>query len=316
MEIGLCTSCYGDRSWKEVCGTVNRLGINSVEIGSGGYLGKKHCNPATLLENKDVLNSFKNSADKYGIKISALSCHGNPLHPDKKIAYEHTTDLELSIELATKLGVKIINCFSGCPGVAEDAIYPNWISYNFPPNSIDYLKWQWQEKVIPFWSQMVKKAIKCGVKFGFELMVPNVVYNTETFLKLRNEVDAEEIGLSFDPAHLLWQGMDPLVCIRKLGNKIVTVHAIDCKINESAAFLNGVNDYKNSNDIVNRSWNYRIVGYGHEEIFWKDFISTLYSVGFNGPISIEYNDNFISLDEGIKKSIDFLNKIIFYEKLK
>ena len=314
MELGLCASCYNDRSLEELCKTVNMMGIKSIELGSGGYLGKKHCDPALLLSNNDALVKFKDTIKKGCLDISALSCHGNPVHPDKRIASEHATDLKNSIELAAKLGVRTVNCFSGCPGAGKDAIYPNWIGYSFPPYYRDYLSWQWEEKVLPFWRQMADRAKKAGIKFGFELMVPNIVYNTETFLKLRNEIGADEISWSVDPAHLFWQGMNPVEIIKKLSNTVVTVHAIDCKIKKTMVLLNGVNESKSFENIKDRSWEYRIAGYGHAEDFWKDFISILRSVGFEGPISIEINDSFVSIDEGIIKAVDFLNKIIFHEK--
>ncbi|MBA7624054.1 Inosose dehydratase [subsurface metagenome] len=249
------------------------------------------------------------------MEISALSCHGNALHPQKSVSDEHTADLVAAIELASKIGVKVINDFAGCPGAGEDAKYPNWITCPWPTYFGDSVKWQWGKKVVPFWKEMAKLAKNAGVKFGFEMHPGDVVYNTEALLKLREEVGAEEISCNFDPSHLFWQGMNPIVCIKKLGNTIVHVHAKDSKVDRSVVDFRGVNDWKHYGDLAKRAWTFRTVGYGHGVEFWNDFVSALRLVGYDGVISIEHEDPLMSANEGLSKAIEFLNKVLLYEKV-
>ena len=91
------------------------------------------------------------------------------IHPDKKIAASDSDDLRASAELAPLLGVDVVNCFGGCPGAGEDAKYPNWITCPWPTYFGDAVKWQWEEKLVPFWKDMEKLGKDTGVRFGLEM---------------------------------------------------------------------------------------------------------------------------------------------------
>ena len=313
MKLGLKSNCYNDKSWEETLDTLKENGIFAVEPGAGGFNGKAHCNPKELLKDKSSLVKFKDAADKRGIEITALAVHGNPLHPQKDFGDEHTADLEQAIELAGQLGVKAITCFAGCPGANANSLDPNWITCPFPPYFGDSIIWQWEKKVIPFWIVMAKKAKKAGVKIGFEMHPGDVVYNTEALLMLREKVGYEEIACNFDPSHLFWQGMDPIESLMRLDDMVVHVHAKDCKINERMVKFRGVNDWKHYGDIQNRAWTFRTVGYGHGYDFWNAFVSTLRLIGYDWVLSIEHEDPLMSVNEGIMKSIDFLNTVLLHE---
>lgn len=310
MKIGLNSNSFRDRTWEETLDILREYSIEAVEPGVGGFSGKKHCNPAELLKDKDDLKKFKKAAESRNIEISALAVHGNPLHPQKSFAEDHIADLEAAIELAGKIGVKVLTCFAGCPGAAEDAKYPNWITCPWPEYFGDGIKWQWEKRVIPFWREMVKKAKKAKLSFGFEMHPGDVIYNTETLLLLRNKVGAEEIGCNFDPSHLFWQGMDPIICIMNLKEAIVHVHIKDCKIFDHIVSFRGVNDWKNYNEISKRAWTFRTMGYGHDIYFWKDFVSALRMIGYDGVLSIEHEDQLMSRNDGLRKTINLLNNVM------
>lgn len=313
MKLGVMANCFYDKSWEEACKIASDAGLKAIEPGSGGFVGKKHCNPDILLNNKDELKKFINIVKKNNLEISAFSTHGNPLHPDKSFADEHTADLKSTIKLASLIGVKVVNCFAGCPGAGEGAKYPNWITFPWPSYFEDGIKWQWEKKVIPFWKEMTKIAKKAGVKFGFEMHPVDTVYNTEVFLKLREEVGLEEISCNLDPSHLFWQGMDPIIVIKSLGKAIVHVHAKDNKIDESVVAFRGLLDWKHHREVSKRAWTFRTVGYGHGLDFWNNFVSTLRLVGYDGVISIEHEDPLMSANEGLSKAIEFLKKVLLYE---
>ena len=143
------------------------------------------------------------------------------------------------------------------------------------------------------------------------------VYNTESLLKLRKAV-GKEIGANLDLSHLVWQGMDPVAVIRALGkeNAIFHFHAKDTKIDAINTGVNGVLDTKSYADEINRSWIFRSVGYGHDELFWKDVISNLRLVGYDHAISIEHEDSLMSQNEGLEKAVSILKKCIITEDLK
>ena len=141
-----------------------------------------------------------------------------------------------------------------------------------------------------------------------------IVYNTDTALKLRNAC-GEQIGVNFDPSHLFWQGIDPVYAIRKLGDAgaIFHFHAKDCKIDEINTKTTGVLDTKNYTDELNRSWIFRTIGYGHNAEIWKEMISALRLIGYDGALSIEHEDSLMSTEEGFKKAVWFLQQCIIRE---
>ena len=267
------------------------------------------------MKDRDSILEFKKAAADRGIEISALAVHGNPLHPQKSYADEHVADLEAAVELAGRIGVKVITCFAGCPGAAEDAKYPNWITCPFPPYFGDAVIWQWDKKVLPFWSEIVKKAKKANVYCAFEMHPGDVVYNPELLMMLREKVGMEQIACNFDPSHLFWQGIDPIEAIYALKDMIVHVHAKDCKINNSIIKRRGCMDWKDYGKISERAWNFRTCGYGNGIDFWNDFVSTLRIIGYDWVLSIEHEDPLMSVNEGLTKTIDFLNMVMLHEEV-
>ncbi|HDD64751.1 MAG TPA: sugar phosphate isomerase/epimerase [Firmicutes bacterium] len=313
MKLGVFLVLFSDKSFSEALDIAKEAGVEAVEIGTGNYPGDAHCKVDELLEDENKLKKFKEEVEKRGLEISALSCHGNPLHPNPEIANSHRNIQRKTILLAEKLGIPRIITFSGCPGDSENSKYPNWVTCPWPEDYSKVLKWQWEEKVIPFWKEEVEFARKHNVKeICLEMHPGFVVYNPETLLKLREAV-GEEIGANLDPSHLFWQGIDPIAAIMKLGKAIYHVHAKDTKINTYNTSVNGVLDTKSYLDEPNRSWIFRTVGYGHGFDFWKDFVSTLRMVGYDGVLSIEHEDSLMSKMEGLKKAIKFLKEVLIKE---
>ena len=311
MKIGFHVNAvsYNDITWEEVCTIAGRASLHTLEPGSGGFVGKKHCNPRILLKDQGALERFLEPLKENRLEISALSCHGNPLHPDRAISKEHEIDIDTSVELASKIGVKIVNCFAGCPGLDADARYPSWITIRWPQEFYLGLEWQWKEKIIPFWKEKVKRAKDAGIKFGFEMHPGDSVFNPAALLRLREAVAADEISCNLDPSHLFWQGINPIVVVKKLKEAIVHVHAKDTKINTSNMEFRGGNSEALFGDLDTRAWTFRVVGDGHGKDFWRDFIFALNQVGYDYVLSIEHEDPYIALDEGIKRAAQFIKNL-------
>ena len=315
MKLGVLTVLFGEQPLETTLDYVRKMGVEMVELGTGNYPGSAHCNPDELLSDDEKLKTFRKKVEDSGLEISALSCHGNPLHPLEEIAKKHREVQRKTILLAEKLGVERIITFSGCPGGSEQARNPNWVTCPWPDDFSRILKWQWDEKVIPYWKEEAKFAEEHGVrKIGLEMHPGFVVYNTETLLKLRDAV-GETIGANFDPSHLFWQGIDPIASVRKLGKAIYHVHAKDTRIDDINTSVNGVLDTKSYSDEVNRSWIFRTVGYGHDYEFWKAFVSNLRMVGYDHVLSIEHEDSLMSVNEGFSKAVSFLKEILLTEKV-
>ena len=313
MKLGVLTVPLYDRTIDTAFEYLSKLGVQCVELGTGGYPGNTHVNPDVLLSDPAKLEELKNLLAKYGLTISALSCHGNPVHPNDEIAKKDHADFEKTCKLAKELGVDTVITFSGCPGDQPGAKYSNWVTCSWPNDFQHILKYQWEEVLVPYWKDSAKLAEGYGVtKIALELHPGFCVYNTDTLLRLRAAV-GPAIGANFDPSHLFWQGIKPTEAIKALKGAIFHFHAKDTRIDKFNTAVNGVLDTGSYEDTLGRSWLFRTVGYGHGESEWRDIISTLRAIGYDGAISIEHEDGLMSVEEGLEKAIDFLKPILVYE---
>jgi len=312
MRVGVFTALLSQLSLDDVLKKLTGLGVTTVELGTGNYPGDPHCK-LSMLQNKTELNDFKLKLSDNGISISALSCHGNPLHPNAEFAKANQEVNRKTILLAEKLGVPVVIDFSGCPGDSDKAKYPNWVTCPWPPDYLDLLDWQWEKKVTPYWTKRGQFAADHGVKVAIEMHPGFVTYSPETMLRLRS-IAGPSVGCNYDPSHMFWQGIDPIAAIRILGDCIFHVHAKDTQIYDRNLPMTGVLDTKKYTDERNRSWIFRTVGYGHGAEWWSEFISTLRMFGYDYVLSMEHEDSILSPEEGLTKGIRFLDSLVIKEK--
>ncbi len=313
MKLSVLENLYAAKTLEESLSIITGLGVHTVEMGAGGYPGKAHCNPEELLADSAKFNAFVDTFKKYDVEICALAAHGNPLHPDEATAAAYDRDFKNAVLLAEKLGIDTIVGFSGCPGDSEGSKYPNWVTCPWPEDFLHILEWQWSEKLIPYWKKTAAFAEAHGVShIAFEMHPGFCVYNPETCLRLRAEV-GPVLGANLDPSHLIWQGIDPVAAARELKGAIYHVHAKDTKIDKYNTAKNGVLDTKHYSDELNRAWVFRTVGFGNGESYWRDFVSNLRLCGYDRVLSIEHEDSIMTIDEGLRKAVEFLRPIVMTE---
>jgi len=312
MRVGVFTPLLSQLPLAEVLGTLQALGIHVVELGTGNFPGDAHCS-LTMLEDPGQLAGFRRMLDEHAIRISALSCHGNALHPDKRTAQQTRDVSRRTILLAEKLGVSTVIDFSGCPGDSPAARHPNWVTCPWPPEYLEILEWQWKEVVAPYWTEHAAFAAAHNVKIAIEMHPGFVVYSPETMLRLR-QIAGPAVGCNYDPSHMFWQGIDPIAAIRVLGDAIFHVHAKDTQMYPANLPRTGVLDTKPYTEERNRGWIFRTCGYGHGAEWWKEFISTLRMFGYDGVLSIEHEDSLMSPQEGLTKAARFLQEIVIEQQ--
>ena len=312
MKIGIFTVLFQDRPFEATLDMVAAMGLEAVEIGTGGYPGTAHCNPDTLLADDAKAKAFKQAIESRGLTISAFSCHGNAVHPDRSFAQSSHDAWRKSVLLAEKLEVPVVISFSGCPGDAPGAKYPNWVTCPWPDDFLKILDYQWNQVLIPYWKAEEEFARAHGVKVALEMHPGMAVYNTESALRLR-QATGPNLGVNFDPSHLFWQGINPIAAVRALGPAVFHVHAKDTKIDLLNAEVNGMLDTKPYSQEIKRSWLFRSVGYGHDYGFWKDFVSNLRLVGYDYVLSIEHEDSLMSSAEGLRKAVECLKACVISE---
>ena len=308
MKLALCTDVLAGLAFPEMLDRVKQYGIEGVEMTAGGWSPCPHVKTEELLASSAALAAFRGELEKRGMEIVALNCSGNPLAPGA-LGEKHTASSYRTVELAAKLGVKKIVMMSGLPGGGPDDKIPNWITStvswpDYMPGVIDY---QWNEVAIPWWQAFTRHAAEHGIEqIALEEFPSQLVYNPSTLLRLRDAV-GDIIGMNLDPSHLIAMGADPIAAARKLEGVIYHVHGKDARIERGLADVDGLLEYQPVTQTKTRTWNYVAVGCGQDLRWWKEFFSVLRMTGYNGYVSLEMEDLTMSVEAGLRTSIDALN---------
>ncbi len=313
MRLGIVAGVFAPDTLDSILDKIAAHGFDTVEIPTGNYGGTPCFDLDRVLTSRDLLRSLRFAIETRGLSICALSCQGNPLHPQKEVAVAHHRVMVRTLQLAAELGVGVVNVFSGCPGAHDGALFPHWAPCAWPPDFRQVLDWQWQKKLIPYWQGFTSEARKLGVrKLAIELHPGFMVYNSLTLLTLRHAI-GPEIGANLDPSHLFWQGIDPCVAIRELGEEeaVFHFHAKDTFIDPIETARNGVFDTRPYDQIADRSWFFRMPGYGHSPDTWNRIFFELRRIGYEGAISVEHEDALFSREEGITRAVAFLKDKLF-----
>lgn len=311
MKLGYIPDSLGHLPFPEVIKIASDLGFQGFEIPCGNWSRAPHIDLDGMLESKGRRDEYTGMIEERGMEIFALNCSGNQLAPGEA-GEAHEAVVRKTFRLAELLGVDTVVMMSGCPGGAPGDSVPNWITTSWPPVTQDILNYQWKEVLIPYWKRMVRTAEDRGVgKIALENHGFQLVYNAETFLRLREET-GETVGFNLDPGHLFWMGGDPIQAVRLLKDKIYHVHAKDTRIERRLAEPHGVLDTKTIDRFSDRSWNYVALGYGHGEAWWSEFFSALAMSGFDGVVSLENEDLTMDALLGVEKSMDMLKRTLTF----
>lgn len=292
MKIGLFLTLFHDRSFEEALEAAKEAGCEAVEIATRG----PH-------DGDDLAER----AARHGLQVSALSCHGNPLHPDEEVAARADTEFRRTVRLAAEIGVETVITFSGCPGESEHSRRPSWVVCSWPDDYPKTLEWQWRERVVPYWLEAAEFAHAHGVRVAIEPHPGFVVYNTATMLRLR-AAGGSGLGVNFDPSHLFWQQIDPVASAQALTGAIYHVHAKDTRFDESRMALDGVLETRK--DARERAWNFVSIGDGHPVEFWRDLVAALQEAGYDGVLSIEHEDPYRSATDGLARAVATLREAL------
>jgi len=312
IPIGVFDPVYGRLTLDAMLDKMTALGLEAVEIAVGGYVGTAHCPTKQLLEDPAKAREWKKKFDDRNIRIGAFSAHGNPVHPDPAHAQHDAESLKVAVLLAERMDVPVVVGFSGCPGGSPEDKTPNWATYGWPPDFTRILKWQWNEKVIPYWKEAAKFARAHGnKKYALEMHPNFVVYNPRTLMKLRDAA-GEEIGANCDLSHLFWQGCDPVEVIHFLGKAGALYHA---HMKDTLTFKGNLAKYgvlnfgSHKEDLPEASETFRAVGYGHGAGLWKEIVRAYMDVDFQGIMSIENEDPYLPGEVGVERAAYVLKNV-------
>jgi len=213
MKLGFVSDSLGRMAFDALLDTAARLGVSGIEVNTGGCSTAPHFDLKAMKASADDRRAFASAFKSRGLEIIALNANGNPLHPTQPQQGECLKD---TIRIAGEMGVKTVCTMSGLPAGRAGDLMPNWVVSSWPPETQEILRYQWDEKLLPFWTETAALAKECGVeRVALELHGSQCVYNVPSLLKLRTAI-GPVVGANLDPSHLFWMGADPLVAAEAL----------------------------------------------------------------------------------------------------
>lgn len=307
MKLGFVSDSLGALPFATMLDHAARMGVQGVEVNTGGWSTAPHLNLAEMLKSAEARRAFRTAFADRGLDVISLNANGNPLHPTDPAQGACLRD---TIRLAGEMGIKTVCTMSGLPAGRDGDLMPNWVVSSWPPETQTMLRYQWEEKLLPFWTEIAALAKSCGVeRIALELHGNQCVYNVPSLLRLRSMI-GPVVGANLDPSHLFWMGADPLIAAEVLGDAVYHVHAKDTFLNAPVQARTSLLENGSLMDIQKRSWSYITLGFGHGEEWWRQFCYRLKMGGYDGWLSVEHEDVMLNSLEGLEKSVALLQSVM------
>jgi sugar phosphate isomerase/epimerase len=208
-------------------------------------------------------------------------------------------EMKNTARAAQRFGVEVVNGFTG------SSIWH--LLYSFPPVPQSMIDDGYQ-LFADRWNPILDVFGECGVQFALEVHPTEIAFDLITAQRALDELDRrEEFGFNFDPSHLLWQGVDPVEFIREFPDRIYHVH-----IKDAIVTLNGrtgiLGSHLNFGD-PRRGWDFRSPGRGG--VNFEEIIRALNQVGYQGPLSVEWEDSGMERDQGAREAAEMVKQLDF-----
>jgi sugar phosphate isomerase/epimerase len=322
MKLGVMAALFGGMEFETALHLCASIGLEAIELPVGGWPGTPFFDPRTVNASPALQQEIKARLRHHNLAVHGLAVHGNPVHPDTAAARRDHDMFTNALELAPKLGTNVVITFAGCPGGGPGDRTPNWVTAAWPNDFQEIHRYQWDEVLIPYWAEQAKLAHRHGVRVAWEAHPGFSVHNPDTLLRLSERAMQASgvsgppvLGANLDPSHFFWQGIDPVLAARALGEAglIFHVHAKDTELDRHEGPINGYLDARPYGGLTKRAWSFRTCGYGHGDEFWKPFVSMLRRYGYDGVLSIEHEDALMSMREGLTKAVEYLRRVIIAE---
>lgn len=310
--ITLFTGQWADLSFEEICKIASGMGYEGLELATWG----KHISPKKAAEDLNYVKEIKDTLKKYNLKTWAISAHlcgqlvgdvldkrHNGFAPsavaDNPAAMREWAiqEVKYTIKAAKNLGIKIISGFTGSP------IWPYW--YSFPQTSQEIVD-EGFNTIAERWTPLFDEMDKEDIRFALEVHPTEIAFDYYTFVRLLKAFDNRKtLGMNFDPSHLLWQGIKPHLMIRELPDRVYHVH-----IKDASVTLDGLTGILGSHiefGSTKRGWNFRSPGRG--SVDFSSIIRELNEIGYDGPLSVEWEDSGMDRVVGATEAYAFTKNI-------
>ena len=311
--VTIFTGQWADLGLEEMCRTAKDMGYEGLEIASWGQIDLQKA-----AEDPEYIRDLKGTLEKYGLGCWAIGAHlpgqcvGDVWDPrldgfapaelagkPEEIRAWGIQQLKYAAMAAKAMGVKVVTGFMGSP------IWKMW--YSFPQTTEEMVEAGFQQ-IKGLWTPIFDVFDKCGVKFALEVHPTEIAFDYYSTRKLLEVFEYREtLGINFDPSHLIWQGMDPAMFLYDFADRVYHVHIKDAAVN-----LNGRNGILGSHITFGdprRGWNF--VSPGHGDVDFDKIIRILNVKGYDGPLSVEWEDSGMDRIFGGTEACAFTKKINF-----
>ncbi|GAB1482583.1 sugar phosphate isomerase/epimerase [Treponema sp.] len=312
--VTLVSGQWADIPFDEFCPKVKSFGFDGIEIACSG----DHMDAKKAATDPKYVEAKKATLAKNGLKAWALSghlagqcvgdlwdprldnfapddCKGKP----EKIRAWAIQEMKYVAQAAKNMGCKIVTGFMG------SSVWKYW--YSFPQTSEKMIDDAFAESV-KLWSPIFDEFDACGVKFALEVHPTEIAFDYYTAERLLKEFkNRPTLGFNFDPSHLIWQGVSPHIFLRDFASKIFHVHMKDTAVNlDGKAGILG--SHLKFGD-TRRAWNF--VSLGHGNVDFENIIRELNAAGYQGPLSVEWEDSGMEREYGAIEACAYVRKIDF-----
>ena len=314
--VTLFTGQWADLPLEVLARKASEFGFNGLELACWG----DHFDVSKALKDDSYCRRQRDLLERHDLQVHAISTHlvgqavldviderhkailpphiwgdGDPAGVNKRAVDE----LKHTARAAQKLGVDTVCGFTG------SSIWP--FLYSFPPVPPTWIDAGY-ELLAERWNPILDVFGECGVRFALEVHPTEIAFDIHTAERALAALGRrEEFGFNFDPSHLIWQGIDPVEFIRAFPDRIYHVH-----IKDAITTLNGrsgiLSSHLNFGD-PRRGWDFRSPGRGG--VNFEEIIRVLNQIGYQGPLSVEWEDSGMDREHGARESAEFVKRLDF-----
>ncbi|MEK7476582.1 MAG: sugar phosphate isomerase/epimerase [Candidatus Coatesbacteria bacterium] len=312
--VTLFTGQWADLPLEVLAKKAKGWGYDGLELACWG----DHMDVEKAAKDKAYAKGRHDLLKKNGLKVWAISAHlagqmvcdPNDARSDglapKALAGKPEEKRKWAIETmkttaraAANLGLKVVNGFTGSP---------IWhLLYQFPPTSAKMID-DGFKRFADLWNPILDVYKQVGVKFALEVHPTEIAFDIVTAERALKALQGRpEFGFNFDPSHLHWQLVDPVAFIREFPDRIFHVHMKD-----AAVTLDGRTGILGSHlgfGDARRGWDFRSLGHGG--VKFEEIIRALNHAGYQGPLSVEWEDSGMDREHGAREACEFVRKVDF-----
>ena len=277
MQIGILTGPFRGEPLEAVIDFASREGFDALEVasGPGGHIDPETLTDARAAEIKKLLEST-------GVTISSLAQYTNVTDPDPEKRQKTCANLVAVIDAAAKLDVPIVCAMAGMPVPGKNRM-----------KTIE-------EDAAAVYPPILEHAAAKGIKIAMENWYATNIMNLNHWRRIFEVLPQPNLGLNFDPSHLLWQGIDYIEAVERFAERIFHTHAKDTEVKDHVLRWTGNQE--------SGWWRYVIPGYGR--VKWGEYIAALKAIGYDGVLSIEHEDRALGREAGFINGKNFLKMFV------